>query len=71
VPVTFRNGKGERVKERLRVLDFDNPLNNNFLSVPLKMTHEIRLKSNFWMPKTSFKKIWYNPNRISDPQKVP
>ncbi|MDD2316442.1 MAG: type I restriction endonuclease [Desulfobacterales bacterium] len=33
VPVTFRNAKGERVKERLRVLDFDNPQNNEFLCV--------------------------------------
>jgi type I restriction enzyme, R subunit len=33
VQVTFRNNKGERVKERLRVLDFTNPFNNDFLCV--------------------------------------
>jgi type I restriction enzyme R subunit len=33
VQVSFRNDKGERVKERLRVLDFNNPLNNDFLCV--------------------------------------
>lgn len=33
VQVGFRNGKGERVKERLRVLDFNNPVNNDFLCV--------------------------------------
>lgn len=31
--VSFRNGKGELVKERLRVFDFDEPLNNHFLAV--------------------------------------
>ena len=33
VQVSFRNDKGERVKERLRVLDFINPANNDFLCV--------------------------------------
>ena len=33
VQVSFRNGKGERVKERLRVLDFTNPTENDFLCV--------------------------------------
>ncbi len=33
VQVTFRNNKGERVRERLRVFDFDNPTNNQFLCV--------------------------------------
>ena len=33
VQVTFRNEKGERVRDRLRVLDFDEPANNLFLCV--------------------------------------
>jgi len=33
VQVTFRNDKGERVRERLRVFDFDIPENNHFLAV--------------------------------------
>ncbi len=33
VQVSFRNGKGERVKERLRVLDFADPRKNDFLCV--------------------------------------
>jgi type I restriction enzyme R subunit len=33
VQVTFRNDKDERVRERLRVIDFDNPDNNHFLCV--------------------------------------
>ncbi|WP_372522110.1 type I restriction endonuclease subunit R [Sulfuricaulis sp.] len=33
VYVTFRNDKGERVRQRLRVLDFDKPNNNHFLCV--------------------------------------
>jgi len=33
VQVTFRDDKGERVKERVRVLDFDAPENNHFLCV--------------------------------------
>ena len=33
VQVTFRNVKGERVRERLRVFDFDAPENNHFLCV--------------------------------------
>ena len=33
VQVTFRNEKGERIKQRLRVFDFDNPENNHFLCV--------------------------------------
>ena len=33
VPVTFRDDKGDRVRERLRVLDFDQPANNDFLCV--------------------------------------
>lgn len=33
VQVTFRNAKGERVRQRLRVLDFDVPENNHFLCV--------------------------------------
>jgi len=33
VQVAFRNGKGERVKERLRVVNFADPLNNDFLCV--------------------------------------
>ncbi len=31
--VTFRNAKGERVRQRLRVFDFDEPANNDFLCV--------------------------------------
>ncbi len=30
---TFRNDKGERVRQRLRVFDFDDPENNHFLCV--------------------------------------
>ena len=33
VHVTFRNDKGRRVRERLRVLDFETPENNHFLCV--------------------------------------
>ncbi len=33
VQVTFRNAKGERVRQRLRVFDFDQPENNYFLCV--------------------------------------
>jgi len=33
VQVTFRNAKGERVRRRLRVFDFDVPENNHFLCV--------------------------------------
>jgi type I restriction enzyme R subunit len=33
VQVSFRNGKGELVKQRLRVVDFDEPKNNHFLVV--------------------------------------
>ncbi|MFV0437856.1 MAG: type I restriction endonuclease subunit R [Desulfopila sp.] len=33
VQVTFRNAKGDRVRQRLRVLDFDAPENNHFLCV--------------------------------------
>ncbi len=33
VPVSFRNDKGERVKQRLRVLDFQEPAGNEFLCV--------------------------------------
>ena len=33
VPVTFRNDKGEPVRERLRVFDFETPENNHFLCV--------------------------------------
>jgi len=33
VQVTFRNDKGERVRERLRVFDYTEPTNNNFLCV--------------------------------------
>jgi len=33
VLVTFQNEKGERLKHRLRVFDFDEPLNNHFLCV--------------------------------------
>jgi type I restriction enzyme R subunit len=33
VQVTFRNDKGERVRERLRVFDFAEPANNHFLCV--------------------------------------
>ena len=33
VPVTFRNDRGERMKERLRLFDFDEPANNHFLCV--------------------------------------
>ena len=33
VQVTFRNHKGERVRDRLRVFDFDEPTNNHFLCV--------------------------------------
>lgn len=33
VQVTFRNDKGERVRQRLRVFNFDAPENNDFLCV--------------------------------------
>ena len=33
VQVTFRNAEGERVRERLKVLDFAEPTNNHFLCV--------------------------------------
>ena len=33
VQVTFRDDKGERVRQRLRVFDFDTPENNDFLCV--------------------------------------
>ncbi len=33
VQVTFRNDQGERVRQRLRVFDFDDPANNHFLCV--------------------------------------
>lgn len=33
VEVSFRNDKGERIKKRLRLFDFDNPENNHFLVV--------------------------------------
>ena len=33
VQVTFRNNKGERVRERLRVFDYTEPANNHFLCV--------------------------------------
>ena len=33
VQVTFRNAKDERVKQRLRVVDFETPENNHFLCV--------------------------------------
>lgn len=33
VQVTFRTDKGERIRQRLRVLDFDAPENNDFLCV--------------------------------------
>ena len=33
VQIIFRNAKGERVRERLRVIDFDAPDNNHFLCV--------------------------------------
>jgi len=33
VRVTFRNAKGERVRQRLRIFDFDVPENNHFLCV--------------------------------------
>jgi len=33
VQVAFRNDKGERVRQRLRVFDFSEPANNHFLVV--------------------------------------
>ncbi|QTR45596.1 type I restriction endonuclease subunit R [Thiothrix litoralis] len=33
VEVTYRNAKGERLKKRLRLFDFENPENNHFLVV--------------------------------------
>ena len=33
VPVTFQNDKGERVRQRLKVCDFETPENNHFLCV--------------------------------------
>jgi len=33
VPVRFRNDRGERVRRRLRVIDYDDPANNHFLCV--------------------------------------
>ena len=33
VQVTFRNDKGERVRDRLRIFDFEEPDNNDFLCV--------------------------------------
>ncbi len=33
VPVSFRDSKGEMVRQRLQVFDFDEPANNHFLAV--------------------------------------
>ncbi len=33
VQVAFSNAKGERVRQRLRLIDFDDPENNDFLCV--------------------------------------
>ena len=33
VLVSFRNDKGQRIKQRLRIIDFENPDNNHFLAV--------------------------------------
>jgi len=33
IQVTFRNDKGERVRQRLRLIDFENPEENDFLCV--------------------------------------
>ena len=33
VPATFHNDKGERVRQRLKVFDFETPTNNDFLCV--------------------------------------
>ena len=33
IQVTFRNAEGERVRDRLKILDFANPENNHFLCV--------------------------------------
>lgn len=33
IQVTFRNAQGERVRERLKVIDFNDPENNHFLCV--------------------------------------
>ena len=33
VQITFHNDKGERIRKRLRLLDFDEPANNHFLCV--------------------------------------
>ena len=43
VQVTFRNDKGERVRERLRVFDYAEPTNNHFLCV-----RELWVKGNLY-----------------------
>ena len=46
VPVTYRDGKGARLRRRLRVLDFDEPANNHFLCV-----RELWLRVDQWREK--------------------
>jgi hypothetical protein len=43
VQVTFRNEKGERVRQRLRVFDFSEPENNHFLCV-----RELRVRGTLY-----------------------
>lgn len=43
VQVTFRNARGERERRRLRVLDFDDPDNNDFLAV-----RELRVRGDLY-----------------------
>ena len=43
VQVTFRNAKEERVKQRLRLVDFETPENNHFLCV-----RELRVRGELY-----------------------
>ncbi len=47
VQVTFRNDKGERVRQRLKVFDFAEPANNHFLCV-----RELWLKGDLYRRRT-------------------
>ena len=47
VQVTFRNDKGERVRDRLRLFDFDSPENNHFLCV-----RELWVKGDLYRRRT-------------------
>jgi type I site-specific restriction-modification system R (restriction) subunit len=45
VEVSFRNDKGQRIKKRLRLFDFDNPDNNHFLVV-----REFWIRGDLYIP---------------------